>query len=316
MKLWFVIAISLVVIGLIVFVVVMTACNWDFTKLSTAKFETNTYEVREEFSNIWIKTDTADILFAPSDDGICRVVCYEQENEKHSVAVQNDTLTVNVVNRRKWYEYMGITIGTPKIRIYLPNAEYASLYIKESTGDIEIPKDFMLESIHISNSTGDIKNEASASGVVKIDTNTGNIHVENVSAGSLDLSVSTGKITVSGVSCEGDVTVSVSTGKTELTDVACKSIVSRGSTGDASLKNVIATEKISVERSTGDVKLESCDAGELFLKTDTGDVAGTLLSEKVFIIEADTGSVNVPQTLSGGKCEIITNTGDIKIEIP
>ena len=91
--------------------------------------------------------------------------------------------------------------------------------------------------------------------------------------------------------------------------------MSDGSTGDLVLKNVIASEKFSIERSTGDVKFEAADASEIFVETSTGDVCGSLMSEKFFITESDTGSSDVPQTLSGGKCEVKTSTGDIKITV-
>lgn len=81
------------------------------------------------------------------------------------------------------------------------------------------------------------------------------------------------------------------------------------------MKNVIATEKFSIERSTGDVTFDGADAAEIFVKTDTGDVKGSLLTDKVFITETDTGRVDVPKTTIGGRCEITTDTGDISIEI-
>lgn len=81
------------------------------------------------------------------------------------------------------------------------------------------------------------------------------------------------------------------------------------------MNHVIATEDLSIERSTGDVILEGIDAGEIDVKTSTGDVTGTLLSEKVFITETNTGRVKVPKTVTGGKCEIKTSTGDILIDI-
>ena len=65
-----------------------------------------------------------------------------------------------------------------------------------------------------------------------------------------------------------------------------------------------------------DVRFEGCDAGELSVRTDTGDVTGTLLSGKVFLVQSDTGRVEVPKTVSGGRCEIATDTGDILIETP
>ena len=314
-KIWLVIATALVVVGCVIFGGVMTMLQWDFTKLSTVKYETNDYEIDENYKNISIVTDTADIVFVPSENSKSSVVCYEQKNVKHSVTVKDDTLVIAVVDTRKWYEYIGINIGTPKITVYLPNAEYEKLFIKESTGNVEIPNNFRFESMDISTSTGDVKNDASASESIKIKTSTGNIRVENISAEALDLSVSTGEITVCDVNCQGDVKIHVSTGKTKLTDVACKNLTSSGNTGDISLKNVIATEKFSLERSTGDVKFDGCDAAEISVKTDTGDVTGTLLSEKVFLAETDTGRVEVPKTATGGRCEITTDTGDIRIKI-
>lgn len=275
-KIWLITATTLVALGCIMFSVVMTRNHWDFTKLSTVKYETNTYEVTDDFNSISMLTDTADILFVQSDDKICKVVCYEMSDMKHTTTVQNDTLTINVTDEREWYDHIGITLGSPKITVYLPKTEYDSLVIKEDTGDIEVPKDFKF--------------------------------------GSIDISTSTGDITITGVTCEGDIVINVSTGKANLTDIKCKSFISDGSTGDISLKNVIATEKFSIERSTGDVKFDACDATEIWVETDTGDVTGNLLSEKIFITQTSTGDVHVPKSTNGGKCEITTSTGDIYIK--
>ena len=92
-------------------------------------------------------------------------------------------------------------------------------------------------------------------------------------------------------------------------------MLSSGNTGDIVLDNVITEEKLSLERSTGDVRFESCDAAEIFVKTDTGDVTGTLLTDKVFLAQSNTGELAVPNSVVGGRCEISTNTGDIKIDI-
>lgn len=314
-KVWLITAACLMLIGCIIFGGVMTMLKWDFTKLSTGKYETNDYEITESYSDISIITDTADVVFAPSENQITSVVCHEQESVKHSVTVKNGKLVIEVSDTRKWYEYIAVNFDTPKITVSVPQGEYGALLVKSDTGNVEIPKDFTFESIDISESTGNVTNFASASENIIIKTSTGSIRVENVSASALDLSVSTGRVTVSDVSCEGDVKINVSTGKTNLTDIRCKNVVSNGNTGAISLKNVIAAEIFSIERSTGDVKFDGCDAAEIFVKTDTGDVTGTLLSDKAFVVETATGSVDVPKTASGGKCEITTSTGDINVSI-
>lgn len=314
-KIWLITAASLVLIGCIIFGGVMTMLKWDFTKLSTVKYETNDYEISETFKAISVTTNTADIRFVPSADSKCSVVCHEEKNIKHSVAVKNDTLVIEVDDTRKWYEHIGINFSTPKITVSLPQGDYGMLSVKANTGFVEISENFKFEGINISTSTGDVKNAASSSGPVKIKTSTGRISIESISAEALDLAVSTGKVTVSDVSCTGDVKVSVSTGKVNLTDITCKNLLSSGDTGDLSLKNVIASENFSIERDTGDVRLDGCDAAEILIETDTGDVTGTLLSDKIFMAKSDTGHVNVPETTTGGKCKITTDTGDVRIDV-
>ncbi len=310
-----IIATCLIIVGLIMFTVAMSKNGWDFTKLSTEKYVTNAYEFKEDFKNILFDTDTVDITFKLGDGKQTKVVCFEKENLNHSVKIEENTLKIGLIDERKWYEHIGINFHTPKITVYFPKKEYSVLSIKESTGDIELPKDFHFESVDISVSTGDINLLSSATDFIKVKTSTGDIIAENISANMLDLSVSTGEISIQNISCKEDIKIEVSTGKAKLQNVSCSNIVSSGDTGDLSLQNVIAKENFSIERSTGNIKFDGCDAKELLIKTDTGDVKGTLLSEKVFIVESDTGSIDVPKSVTGGKCDITTDTGDIKIKI-
>lgn len=313
-KAWLVTAGSLVVTGCVIFGGVMGVLSWDFTKLSTGKYETNRYETDKKFENITIKTDTAELTFALSGDNKCIVECYEEE-VKHSVAVEGDTLVIDSIDNRSWLDHIRINFGSPKITVYLPEGEYASLLIRADTGDIEIPEDFSFKDVDISLSTGDVGLYASASESIQIKGSTGDLCVENISAGSLDLSTSTGGITVSNVTCQGDTNIRVSTGKTVLTDVTCKNLTSGGSTGSITLNQVIAAETLSVNRSTGDVRFDSSDAAEIYVETDTGKVTGSLLTDKIFITRTDTGKVDVPKSVTGGRCEITTDTGDIKITV-
>ena len=277
MKKWLIAGAALILVGSILFVGVMTVLKWDFKKMSTVEYETNRYEVSEPYQNISIKVDTADVLLVPTEGTACYVECHELENVKHSVTVREGMLVIDVVDERKWYEHMGINIGTPRVTVYLPAGEYGTLSVKGSTGDVQIPKE--------------------------------------LSFASSDVSLSTGDVSVTGAVCTGAVKVTVSTGKTYMTDMTCKSLFTSGTTGDIHLKNVITSEKLSVKRSTGDVRFDSCDAAELYVLTDTGDVSGSLLSDKVFLVKTDTGDIDVPKTVSGGRCEITTDTGDIKITV-
>ena len=313
-----ILAAAFVLIGALLFVGVMAARHWDFTALGAVeKLETTVFDIDKDITDISLHTDTEDILFKPSEDGKCRVIFLEPADRKPSAAVRGGTLTVEAADAAgKWYQHLSFgSNGSPSVTVLLPRREYAALSIEESTGEITLPKDFSFAAIDISAGTGDVTCFASASGRIRIATDTGDIRVEDLFAGELVLSVSTGRIEAQSVVCGGNADVTVSTGKTVLTDVSCKSLVSGGSTGDISMEKVIAEERISIERSTGDVKLERCNAAELLITTDTGDVTGSLLSEKVFLVRSNTGRVDVPETTSGGKCKITSDTGNIAIRI-
>ena len=314
-KVWLIVAASLILLGGVGVVGVMSWNRWNFKLLSTSSYETNTHTVEEDFENISLKTDTADIIFALSEDGVCRVECYETAKVKYTVSVENGTLCVDTSDNRRWYEYIGVNWASPRVTVYLPESEYGTLVIRSSTGDVEIPEKFLFRSMDITLSTGHTKNYASVTESMKIKASTGDILVENVSAETVNLSVRSGKVDARAVTCSAELTLSVSTGRTRLSNVTCGSLVSSGDTGDLTLSRVTAVQRMAVERSTGDVTLESCDAGELLIRTDTGDVKGSLLSEKIFMAQTDTGRVSVPKTVSGGVCEIRTDTGDIVIHL-
>lgn len=314
-KAWLMIATVLVVLGVLLFAGVMTVNRWEFSRLGTVKYETNTYEFDEEIRDLSIHTDAADLLFVPSDDGSCKVVCYERQMMHHTVEVENGTLFIRAVDARAWYESIGITLETPKLTVYLPQKEYSALVIDGSVGTVELPDAFSFESVEISGDTTNVLCRASASQQIKITLDVGDIQLEHLSADSLELASDTGDVTVSSVTCANAMQVEVDTGSVRLTDVACGSLTATADTGDILLERVTATGAMTLQSEIGAVQFLGCDAGELHIVTDTGDVTGTLLSEKVFLAESDTGEIDIPKTVTGGVCEIRTDTGDIQIQL-
>lgn len=314
-KTWLMIAASLILIGGIVFAVVMTTLNWDFTKLSTSKYEKTSFVLTKQYRNIKISTKEADIIFLPSETEYTTVECFENKNAKHKVKIEDGMLEIRVEDNRKWFQFVGINWSSPKITVYIPKGEYGAFSLNADTGIVEIPKDFSFERMDIAVTTGSVTNYASALDAIKIKTSTGKIVAENITAKELDLSTTTGNIEASGIKVEGEFRANATTGKTTLTNVTCRNVVSKADTGDIILTSVVATETFSIKRSTGSVVFEKSDATELYVETNTGSVKGSLITPKVFIAETDTGTIDLPKTTEGGKCEITTDTGNIKIEI-
>ena len=303
----------LILVGLTISLIVLINNKFDFSKFDNSSYISNTHELNDSFSDIVINSDTADIEFIYSLDGLNKVECFESEKEIHSVTVSNNKLEINVTNNRKWYDYIGFNFKTPKIKIYLNQFLYNSLVITEDTGNINIPDEFNFTSININASTGNVTCFADALELTKIDLSTGNVLLNHVQSKNIEINTSTGNINLNNIKAT-NIKLNTSTGENSLTDITTTNLESDGSTGDIILNNVIGS-KFIIERSTGDILFNASDASEMYLETDTGDVTGTLLSNKIFMYDTDTGDVSLPSVMSGGKCQIETDTGDIKISI-
>ena len=314
-KIWLIIAVCLTLIGIAVVALSIALGGSDMFIVKKTDKKTVTVPLTGSFRDIGIDSQTEDIRFVLSDDGSCRVVFEEPETAEFSAVITGDILEIRAGQTDRWYERLVLfNFSDPKITVFLPQAEYGSLNIKESTGDILLPGELSFDGIGITVSTGDIDCASSVRERLRLKTSTGDILVRDLTAGSLDLAVSTGKVEVRSVRC-GKAEISVTTGKAVLSEVVCTELTSDGSTGSITLEDVTASGTVSITRSTGDVKFARSDAAELTVETGTGDVSGSLLSPKVFLTKSGTGRIRVPDTASGGTCRITTGTGDISITI-
>ena len=313
-KAFIIIAIILVVLGSAVFFAAFASAGFDFKNLETSKLQTKTYPVSEDFQNIRIDENTADIVFALSEDETCSVVCRESEKTKRTVTAENGTLSIVSEEHIGWKNLFDLSFEEESVTVYLPKDAYETLLIETQTGDVDLPEAFHFSSIAITGSTGDVRCAATAADLIAIRVDTGDILLDGVSANAIECTVTTGKIRMQSVISQSYVSIGVSTGRTILENLACRELRSEGSTGEIRLSGVTA-ETILIERSTGDVMFENSDANEIRIETSTGDVTGTLRTGKIFVTKSSTGDVNVPESTAGGRCEITTTTGDIVVRI-
>lgn len=316
------------------FLFLLVLNGFSLTALAGGEFKTEEHEISDGFQNISLNTKTGDITLLPSEDGKCRVVCYEREKTGSLVTLLGDTLVVKPNDTRAWYEKM-FSFGNAKITLYLPQREYSALTVSGSTGDVKINDGINVKTLTVTQSTGDVVIGKISVGEASVTVSTGDILLNGISSEKdVKATSSTGDITLKNINCGGDIEVKLSTGDAVFTDVFANSIITSASTGDAALTGVKARgditlkrstgvvkltdtvcEKLSVTTDTGDVRLTKSDAKEISIHTDTGDVSGSLLSEKVFITKTGTGRVSVPKTTEGGQCQITTDTGNIRISI-
>lgn len=279
---WIIIACVLIACGLGFGLAGLIAVGFDFDKLNNVgKSIENTYPVSDRFDGISIDVSTADISFEESKENKVEVYCKENEKLKHSVKVEGGVLKIQVVDERKWYEYISFGFGSSfdsKIIIYLPKEMKESLktmQIETSTGDINL-SDFMV------------------SGMLKLETSTGNMNISKVKAGAIEIETSTGEM--------------------NLSDLSAESLKLDSSTGDLLMTGSRFSKDLRIETSTGDVKLSDCDADTVNIDTSTGDIDCTFLSEKKIKADSNTGKIKVPDNNgNGGECRLVTSTGDITV---
>ena len=315
-KIWLILAAVLVIAGTLSFVMIMSKQKWNFSSVGNVKPVESEFEITEPFRNISISSDTEDIQIRISPDGKFRVTFTEPEYIEPSVTVQNGTLMVTRTDNRSWTDRIGISFGTDTyIKVDLPEGSYGALSVEEDTGTVIVNRNFTFDRIDIAATTGDVFCFASSDGPVQIATHTGEIKAIDLMAESFVASVTTGGIYLDGVTCTEDLTVTVDTGRAILNNISCRNFLTTGDAGNLIVEKLNASGMISAERTTGDVAILTSDAQELNIATDTGDVRGSLLTDKIFIVQSDTGEIHVPETTSGGVCRITTDTGDIHFRI-
>lgn len=314
-KILLIIAVFAIILGSIVFICSLAAVGWDFNKLQTGNYVTNEYVLEENFDKISIDAKTTKVEILPSEDGKNRVVSYERLKETHKVSVEDGELKIKLVDTRKWYERLTFNFTSPKLTVYLAEAEYNSLSINISTGDVNIASGFTFGNVKVDGSTSDVNCCASVINTLEIEVSTGEVEIERIAAGNITVSVSTGDIDIEDVTVTGKIYAEADTGDVSLERVNAGEVEIETDTGNVSLEDTVVSGALFAVTDTGNVRLDRADASSINIETDTGNVSGTLLSEKIFIPRTDTGSIRVPETVNGGICKITTDTGDIKINI-
>ena len=278
--------------------------------------ESRTFTADEPIRAFSIENGTDTVSLSPSADGKCTVTCAERTRLTHTVTVEDGTLTVRQTDRRTWYDHLIPFFHDETIEICIPAGRYASFVVADSTGSVIVPSDFSFGTATIESDTGDVNFAAAVEKTLDVTTQTGNIALSAVLLkDALHLATDTGDIRVRNVQTQSDAMVCTQTGDVFLADMTCRAMDVQSDTGEITLQNAVASGMLQVESETGDISLDRCDAAELSLQSDTGDVTGSVRTEKVFQASSDTGTIRVPDSIRGGRCKIITDTGDIVMQI-
>jgi DUF4097 and DUF4098 domain-containing protein YvlB len=233
----------------------MMTQKWNFFVLQTEKSETNRYEIHEEYTNISININTANLVILPTEEDSTTVECFEQEKIKHIVQVKDDTLFIEVVDSRKWYEHIGIFFQSPKVTVYMPQKQYAAVSVKASTADMQIEK-LSANHLDITLSTGDMRLTDVQCKNVSGTVSTGDIHLENVIVTQeLAMQSRTGDIALEG--CDANrLKIKTTTGDVKGWLLSPKVFLATANTGKVNVAQTTAGGLCEITTGTGDIDVD------------------------------------------------------------
>lgn len=305
-----------IIVGIVTAFAAAEAAAFDYTKLVDIGFVNRTHYESGSFEKIYVEVDDCDIVFKFSEDGNCSVVCPENDKVEQFVFIRQDTLRVTRRAADGWYSGLGIgsRFTKPTITVNLPRDKYASVEVITKTGNITVPDELEFTSINLTSESGNISlSSASEKADITVESSAGNVSFTGIAA-SLDVETVRGTINVKGPQIKnlslktvsGDISVSKVSGTTV-------SAVSEG--GSIEYKLVTAKSFIKADTMSGNIELLGCDASSLSFNTLSGDLSGTLLSDKQFRVESGGGTVSVPQSSGSETFDAKTRSGNIRISV-
>ena len=261
-------ALSLIVIGLIMFVLVMTFNGWNFKNLSKQEYVMNTYEITEDFESIIIGVTTADVKILPSTDNKCKIEIYEDKSNPHKAEVTNKTLTIE---KQKSNVFSIFNFESSKITAYIPNQQYKSLFIEVTTGDIDLDT-VNVESLDFYVTTGDVSvKNVNCSETVIINSNTGKTDLTNINCKNLKVNGTTNNAILNNVIASEKLELRITTGDITLNNCDAAEIYIKVTTGDVS-GNLLTGKTFDVHTTTGDKNVPGTTGGICKIESTTGDI--------------------------------------------
>ncbi len=288
-----IVAAALILVGCAVAVVAIALGG----QFDTRHTHSVTHAVEGDFSGMEVTAGAADVTIRLSDTGACYAVCDEDDRVTYTLAVEGDTLYLRENDARRWYDQIGIFIGSRTVTLYLPAGVYDRLTVKTASGRIAVGDvGLTFADLRLKSNSGSIALTASDSSTLYAESDSGAVSVADLTADAI--------------------TVKTASGAIELAYVRANSVTTTAQSGRTAFYYTIAADTITAESSSGDISLTACDAGDLTLSATSGSITGTLLTGKDFDAKSGSGSIRLPDSVEGsGKCMVITKSGNIKLTV-
>ena len=267
-------------------------------------------------SSLEIESGSAEVKLIPATDGVCTVRCAEGANMDYKVWINEGTLHIERVNH---WSLFPVSLTGDYIHVYLPDLDYATLWVHSSSGGVAIPWDFTFDNAIIVGSSGRIEFGADVNYEVNIQSSSGGVAVAGASPDTLFISCTSGAVSLVN-SNAGEVTLHSTSGSVKAERVRCKTFESSCTSGSQKLSDVLVEGLLRIDGTSGSVKLDDCDAGEVAIEVVSGSVSGNFLTPKQYDLRSTSGSVSAPSSAApsesgtAGRCTVRTTSGSIRFD--
>ena len=295
----------------------LSLANGASDQLAAIKFVETTHIIEEPFTKLNIRTVNSSIEILPSPDGVCRIVCDDNEKLYHNVSVtesvQGVQLNINQQDDWQWYEMLYGLYRTEdiRLRIYLPESEYELLHAASTDGDITVAPDFQFQTVYTHASSGNTMLTALKADYLTADTVSGDLVLRNIEA-EVDIYAqnASGFIQAEYVTAP-NITVSSSSGGTVLDHVSADYLHTYAVAGEIRVLNGSFRDSSYFETGSGYIEIADSECGENVMQTVSGSVTLQNVSGISLNISTTSGEILIEDALYSENVFCYTDSGAI-----
>ncbi|MCQ2455750.1 MAG: DUF4097 domain-containing protein [Clostridia bacterium] len=291
MKKAIIIAVILLVVGCAVAALTLAIYGWDNLNMD-AEYTDQTYTF-DRVNSLVVDVKSSNVTVCTTSEKTCKVVCHDSRFLKHYPKLEEGKLTIEETDERRWYDYIGFSIDSPAVTVYIPELKtdptssffdptklFYAVEISVKSGDVSLEDLSVNESVSVSASSGNVSLEnCHVWGDVTVDSKSGNVSVtKTLAEGDVSITTSSGEVSIDGCHFNADTTVETSS-------------------GDVSVTKTLADGDVSITTSSGEVETTIKSPKEYVVSTGSGDVSQTCKNEK-----------------GHGVCRITTSSGNVDIK--
>lgn len=193
----YIVALIMALVGGIMMLVAAIKVNFQLSQLNGDKnWQQKSDSFAPNVGKIAIDLDLADVILQPTEEKEIRAEYYESDETDYTFDIKNETLTIGIINSRKWWvPSFGTPDKTNKFVLFIPEDCIVDLDIITDLGSVEIT-DLTFKNVTVESDLGTIRTkDIIVEKDISLEVDLGDIRFERVDfASDATLKTDNGKI--------------------------------------------------------------------------------------------------------------------------